>query len=113
MSRLQGVFLFVLRLTTLNTASIPCVDAAALFTSEDVAANKDVLDGVPHPYEIVFPVQMRMNEVLPDLDTRDPKAKIKVTDDAALYCINLEYRIQSLIILNNISGFIIRQQPVD
>lgn len=48
---------------------------------EDAKLNKDFLDAIALPHQIVYPVQMRMNEVLPDLDTRDPKAKTKVRSD--------------------------------
>lgn len=44
---------------------------------EDALLNKDFIDSIPYPHQVVYPIQMRMNEVLPDLSTRDLKAKTK------------------------------------
>lgn len=55
---------------------------------EDALLNKDFIDSIPYPHQIVYPIQMRMNEVLPDLSTRDLKAKTKALIYIFNHCLN-------------------------
>lgn len=46
---------------------------------EDYNNNLDILSTIPDPYQIVYPVHLRQEERLIDLDTRDYSSPVEVT----------------------------------